>query len=149
MDTERLILTILGFFGLIFILVIIYYFLARWMEQPSTKDKQVAWPPASYMEATGAQCPDYWNNAGNVGEGEHRCVNKFNLPVIKVDSKRCKNVDCLDDGNSKNFKTIAKWPVKNRNEIKDRCLWRDCCVTDKLNKNVPASWIGIDSVCNS
>lgn len=149
MDLEKLILTILGFFGLIFIFIITYYLIRRWMEQSSNNKQNVSWPPPSYMETSGAQCPDYWVNTGSVGRGYHKCENKFNLPVIKRDLKRCENVDCTDDGNSKNFRTITSWPVKNRDEIKDRCLWRDCCVSDPHNKSVAAAWIGVDSVCNS
>ena len=150
MDLEKTILSIFGVLGLIFVLIIIYYFAARWIDQINTTDKQkIAWPPASYMEASGAQCPDYWVNAGSVGGNKHRCVNKFNLPVIKREQSRCKNVKCKDEGNSKDFTTIKRWPVNNRNEIKDRCLWRDCCVSDKKNKSAAASWIGIDGVCNS
>lgn len=151
MDIEKLILSILGFFGLIFIFVIIYYFIRRWMDQSNSNNTTTTWPPPSFMKTSGAQCPDYWINTGNSG-GMNTCENRFNLPVIKRENlTRCANVNCFDENsnNAKSFNTITNWPVKDRNEIADRCLWRDCCVSDKYNKSIASSWIGVDTVCNS
>ncbi len=146
MDVNKIIYTVLGIIGLLFILMVVYYFISRWTDQTRRGPSGgKVWPPASYMEQVGLNCPDYWISAGSSG-GYHKCVNKFHLPVRKSHSSMCKNFKCFDDGSdtSRSFKTINRWPVRNRNTIKERCKWRDCCGSDK---NIPASWVGLEQTC--
>jgi len=147
MDVERIVLYILAIIAIIFILFFIYYFIRRWLDEKHKKQQQTPWPPASYMEVSGAQCPDYWVNSGSVGGGMHKCVNKFHIPVVKSESALCDNVKCFDDGsnNSKTFRTIRNWDnVTRRRQIRNRCRWRDCC---QAKRNVPSSWVGITQTC--
>lgn len=150
MDIERIVLIILAIVGIIVLFMVTYYFIMRYIENRKRKSTQPTYPPASWMEASGGQCPDYWVNEGSVGSGRHKCVNKFKIPVVPSESSLCENVKCYDDGNEKDmgtyrtFKTITNWPVKNRKDIRDRCRWRDCC---QARPNIPSSWIGISDTC--
>lgn len=143
-DTERIILTVLAIVGLVFVGFIIYYFIRRWLEHEKTTGQQ--FPPPSLMEMSEAQCPDYWINSTGLNSSSHKCVNKFDIPVNKSSSGRCANVSCTDpDGKSKMFSTLKVWgDNENRDKIRERCLWRDCCGPQE---NIPASWVGIAGTC--
>lgn len=145
MKIEKILLTGLAIVGIIFILYLVYYFVTRWLETRHEAAVQMEWPPSSIMEMSAAQCPDYWINENGVDGQKHTCVNKFNLPVNKSTSSRCANVDCTNpDGKGKTFSTLKEWPVKSREDIAGRCLWRDCCGPQE---NIPASWVGISGTC--
>lgn len=148
MNIGKLILTILG---ILILGLMLYYIIINLIAKNIKNNTKLMWPPSRYMEMNGAQCPDYWVNTSSNIPGEHKCVNKFNIPVIpRTELPRCANVNCFDENssNTKSFNTINRWPVKDKNELTERCLWRDCCVSDKLHKNIPASWVGIDEACN-
>jgi len=124
----------------ILIVMILAFVIYTYFYKKSHPSSQMVWPPKSFMQTIGVQCPDYWV----LSDG--RCVNKFNVPVVKSTSSMCANVNCFDE-NSNNTKTFSKvdWAdVKGRDTILDRCQWRDCC---KTTKNIPYSWVGIDDVC--
>ena len=122
----------LGFLGLLFIVYLLYrYYLSKPIHH-----KQ--YPPSSYMRNVGLHCPDYWIYREDTGD----CFNQFNIPVVNPNT-------CYDDINSKTkkFDPISRWPV-NTNEIdkvlKERCEWVRHCGP---NKNLPASWQGVDGNC--
>jgi len=154
---EELIVSILAVIGIIFLFVVIYYFIARWMEYyQSASRPQRQFPSPEYEKMVGIQCPDYWFKQDNTLNGMNQCVNKYGAPVIPSNNSMCMVKDektgkmepykCYDDGsnNTKSFSVLDKWPVDNRKDIKDRCMWRDCC---GRGNNLPASWVGIEKVC--
>lgn len=122
----------IGFLVLLFIVYLLYrYYLSKPVQEKP-------FPPNSYMRNIGLKCPDYWIFDETTG----KCLNQFNIPVANLDK-------CYDDEKqkTKKFNPITRWPV-NTNEfdevLKERCDWvRNC----GPNKNLPASWQGVDQNC--
>jgi hypothetical protein len=145
MDAEKIIITFFGVVGFIFLIILAYYLITKWMNKEDSDKKQKTWPPSAYVLAN--QCPDYWVK-GESNNSTTQCINKFNIPIIKSSSTRCANIQCYDEGsnNTKTFKSLTKWPVKGRKSIEDLCIWKDCCGPNQGGK-IPASWVAISSTC--
>ena len=149
---ESVLLNILAVFGIIVLLLALYYFIMTYLvdKKSGSSTGAPSFPPKSFMRAVGAQCPSYWVNSPNpspMGSNYNLCENKFNIPIIKSELNSCQNVNCFDEDskNRRSFRKIPDWSsVNGRDAIRDQCQWRDCCQTEK---NVPYPWIGLGDVC--
>ena len=138
MDANKILISVFGIIGVLFLIIILYYLYRR----AYNKHKTLDFPPNDYMKYVGAQCPDYWELVGREGNNVI-CQNKFNIPLKSNNTEKCKFVPC--DRNPMSFMAINNWPLnKNNARIRQRCLWRECCTT---NGSTPASWIGLEGSC--
>ena len=134
----------------------------RWIEKSDANKQAQAsnFPPSTFMDTTGAQCPDYWILTNqNTSPNAHQCNNKFKLPIVKSTSNTCKDVKCYDDekAQTKSFPTITTWSaITGRKDITEQCKWRDCCriSTNPANPSpsgspfsIQSSWIGLEDKC--
>ena len=130
---------ILVILGLIVLLAIIYYFGMKFIGQTKSSRLGSKFPPASYMNAIGSKCPDYWVYDGNT------CINKFNISVAGGDK-------CYTDAKnkSKSFSPIRNWESINprHQNVRERCVWMEKCGPEVENgSEVMASWLGVSDYC--
>jgi len=143
----NILLIILAIFGILALFLILYYIYLRWYNY---KSPSTPFPPNSYMQTVGAQCPDFWvRNDSPLGPNYNQCkkMEGINFHESKNKSKLCQNIQCTDTGSNdmKTFRAIPDWSsVTGRDSIKDRCQWRECC---QLTPNVPYPWTGVSNVC--
>ena len=139
-----LLAAILGFFAILFILLIVY--VAQTNKTRSIiKGASEKMPPLDYMKVIGNRCPDYWEDLGEAPgkPGYHICFNKFNIPV-----ENSNNPVCYSDkeGRTKIFRSAnpSQWSGNEMPTelIKERCQFVDKCGP---SSNMTASWLGVSS----
>jgi hypothetical protein len=131
---------VLTFFGILFLLLIVYIIKSNKAKSGLT-GKSVKMPPLDYMREIGSRCPDYWvyKGADPAKAGYSLCENVFNIPVQS-------NNECYDDSTSriksfKDAKMTADGKMDKEAE-KQRCKFvNECGPTPEMK----ASWLGISS----
>ena len=73
---------VLAFFGILFILLIVYIVKSNKAKSGLT-GKSERMPPLDYMREIGSKCPDYWvyKGADPTKAGYSLCENVFNIPI--------------------------------------------------------------------
>ena len=131
---------VLAFFGILFILLIVYIIKSNNAKSGLT-GKSVKMPPLDYMREIGSKCPDYWvyKGADPRKAGYSLCENLFNIPTQT-------NNECYDDSTTriKSFKD-AKMDSEGKMDLeaeKQRCNFVNQCGPTAEMK---ASWSGVSS----
>jgi hypothetical protein len=143
MEYSTLILAVvLGFFGILFILLIVYVVNVN-KAKMDAKGASVKMPPLEYMKSIGSKCPDYWVDMGPdpTRSGYHICHNQLNIPVHNPD-----NTVCYSDKN-KRFKSFKDCNVTDKgfddaDAERERCRFVAQCGP---SENMTASWLGVSS----
>jgi len=131
---------VLAFFGILFLLLIVYIVKSNKAKSGLTgKSKKM--PPLDYMREIGSKCPDYWvyKGADPNKAGYSLCENVFNIPVQP-------NNECYDDSTAriKSFKNAAMTAdgKMDPEAEKQRCKFVNKCGPTSEMK---ASWLGVSS----
>ena len=131
---------VLVFFGLLFLLLIVYVVKSNNAKSGLTGNS-VKMPPLDYMREIGSKCPDYWvyKGADPAKAGYSICENVFNIPTQT-------NNECYDDSaaRTKSFKDAsmdANGKMDPEAE-KQRCKFVNQCGPTPEMK---ASWLGVTS----
>ena len=131
---------VLAFFGILFLLLIVYIVKSNKAKSGLTGNS-VKMPPLEYMREIGSKCPDYWvyKGADPAKAGYSLCENVFNIPVQT-------NNECYDDSTAriKSFKD-AKMDSEGKMDPeaeKQRCKFVNQCGPTSEMK---ASWLGVSS----
>jgi len=134
---------VLVFFGILFILLMVYVIQVNKAKENS-KGKSSIMPPLEYMQQEGVRCPDYWvyMGADPTRKGYHICQNKFNIPVSNAD-----NTVCYTDKNAKtrSFRDVSidnKGVFSDAEAEKDMCMFVSQCGP---SSGMTASWLGVSS----
>jgi hypothetical protein len=135
---------VLLFFGILFILLMVYVVKTQNAAKKAKGVSEVM-PPLDYMKNIGYRCPDYWEDLGEAPgkPGYHICFNKFNIPV-----ENANNPVCYSDkeGRTKIFRSAnpSQWSGNEMPTelIKERCQFVDKCGP---SSNMTASWLGVSS----
>jgi len=133
---------VLAFFGILFLLLIVYIVKIN-NSKSSLTGNSVKMPPLDYMREIGSKCPDYWvykgvdpANAANI-----LCENVYNIPT-QADNAICYTGDSA--ARIKSFKD-PKMDVNGKMDIeaeKERCQFVNLCGPTSEMK---AAWLGITS----
>jgi len=131
---------VLAFFGILFILLIVYIVKSNKAKSGLTgKSKKM--PPLDYMREIGSKCPDYWvyKGADPAKAGYSLCENVFNIPT----QTGCYDSDKTNERikSFKDAKMTADGKMDKEAE-KERCTWVNQCGPTAEMK---ASWLGISS----
>jgi hypothetical protein len=131
---------VLAFFGILFLLLIVYIVKSNKAKSGLTgKSKKM--PPLDYMREIGSKCPDYWvyKGADPAKAGYSLCENVFNIPT----QTGCYDVDKINERikSFKDAKMTADGKMDKEAE-KERCKFvNECGPTPEMK----ASWLGISS----
>lgn len=132
---------VLAFFGILFLLLIVYIVKSNKAKSGLTgKSKKM--PPLEYMREIGSKCPDYWvyKGADPTKAGFSICENVFNIPT------QASKTDCYDDSTArtKSFKNAAMTAdgKMDPEAEKQRCRFVNQCGPTSEMK---ASWLGVSS----
>ena len=131
---------VLAFFGILFLLLIIYIIKSNKAKAGLT-GKSTKMPPLDYMREIGSKCPDYWvyKGADPARAGYSICENVFNIPTQA-------NNGCYDDAaaRTKSFKNAAMNAEGKMDPEaeKERCKFVNQCGPTPEMK---ASWLGVSS----
>jgi hypothetical protein len=133
---------VLAFFGILFILLIVYIVKSNKAKSGLT-GKSERMPPLDYMREIGSKCPDYWvyKGADPTKAGYSLCENVFNIPIQP--NNGCYDSDKIAE-RVKSFKD-AKMREDGKMEKeaeKERCKFVNQCGPTAEMK---ASWLGISS----
>lgn len=133
---------VLAFFGILFLLLIVYIVKSNKAKSGLTGNS-VKMPPLEYMREIGSKCPDYWvyKGADPAKAGYSLCENVFNIPTQV-------NNECYDrdkiDARIKSFKDakIDENGKMDPEAEKQRCKFVNQCGPTPEMK---ASWLGVSS----
>ena len=137
-----LLAVILGFFAILFILLIVYVAQTN-NTRTVIKGASEKMPPLDYMKVIGSRCPDYWVDLGPdpTRQGYHVCYNKMNIPINNPD-----NTFCYSDKNKrhKSFKDsdVSLTGFVDKDAEIERCRFVAQCGP---SENMSASWLGVSS----
>jgi hypothetical protein len=132
---------VLAFFGILFLLLIVYIVKIN-KSKSSLTGNSVKMPPLDYMREIGSKCPDYWVYKGvDPSNGDNIiCENVYNIPI------QASNAFCYTDKTAKikSFKD-PKMDINGKMEPsaeKERCKFvNECGPTSEMK----ASWLGVTS----
>jgi len=148
MEYSTIILAVvLGFFGILFILLIVYVVQVN-KAKGVVKGASTKMPPRDYMINVGSKCPDYWVDMGAdpTRRGYHLCYNQLNIPIGNPNNNVCysdkaKRIKSFKDVMITEKDEIVDWDGGKEGET-EMCRFVSQCGP---SNNMTASWLGISS----
>ena len=157
MDSTQLIMAIFGALGIIFVILIIYYVLARWYisNQISQELAEENYPSRKYNEMVGSVCPDYWEqNQQSSFPGMNVCNKRPEFNIENNNDTSCAGYSCFDNNSTsqKSFPSVTNFPITSRSQVEEQCKWLNCC---QIKNPLPSSstsslkwpWLAIQDKC--
>jgi hypothetical protein len=125
------IFAIVGIIGIIY-LVIVYITTSYSNSTSSSSSSVLTYPPNSYMQNGGLDCPDYWIKISQDNK-QIKCKNSYGIPLKKDTCNNTAKFSIIDSTTWAN--TEDKTKVVGVNE---RCTWLNEC---------GGVWQGIQTYC--
>ena len=118
--------------GLVAILVIIIYYIWKYIDQLN-KDAKIAMtrPSAAYMQNIGIKCPDYWTYMGNDSMGNYVCRDDKGLMVKYNKNKNTKCISTIDVIDGSTTKKVANTIAFVK--LDDATKWESMSDEEKMN----------------
>lgn len=131
---------VLIYFVALFLLVRAYY---NSKENEAVAEDEISWPPKSYQDNIGNNCPDYWFK--DKYNNQDACINKFNIPINDNCFKQYDPDTGIGGGFTKgdHDKRIL---ISNLTSDEQKCNWVKNC---GVKEGVYGSWTGVDKSCGT
>ena len=128
----NIILWIFAIVGIIAIIYLVIVYITTTYSNSSTSSSVATYPPTSYMQNGGLDCPDYWIKISQDTK-ETKCKNSYGIPLKKDTCNDTAKFSIINPTSWAN--TEDKTKVVG---VSDRCKWLNEC---------GGIWQGIQTYC--